>query len=168
MDFGSITSALGLGGEFSTPVGALIEKGTSESLANTDWALNMQICDEVGMWACTSPCMYLAGVSLLLHSDIIIVSIYILAVNLNINTVGDSAPAENIPLSLVHQISRIPIELDVGVRNSACYRDTTLSVDVPCGGSVFTTLQQVLVRTFDLQYYLYYCCMIRRRVTAAR
>lgn len=47
MDFGSITSALGLGGEFNTPVGALIEKATSESLVNTDWALNMQICDEV-------------------------------------------------------------------------------------------------------------------------
>lgn len=49
MDFGSITSALGLGGEFNTPVGALIERATSESLVNTDWALNMQICDEVRM-----------------------------------------------------------------------------------------------------------------------
>lgn len=49
MDFGSITSALGLGGEFNTPVGALIEKATSESLVNTDWTLNMHICDEVGM-----------------------------------------------------------------------------------------------------------------------
>ncbi|CAM9711501.1 unnamed protein product [Pylaiella littoralis] len=47
MDFGSITSALGLGGEFNTPVGALIERATSESLVNTDWALNMQICDEI-------------------------------------------------------------------------------------------------------------------------
>ena len=34
-------------GEFSTPVGGLIEQATSESLVNTDWALNLQICDEV-------------------------------------------------------------------------------------------------------------------------
>lgn len=34
-------------GEFSTPIGGLIEQATSESLVNTDWALNLQICDEV-------------------------------------------------------------------------------------------------------------------------
>ena len=34
-------------GEFSTQVGALIEQATSESLISTDWALNLQICDEV-------------------------------------------------------------------------------------------------------------------------
>eukprot|EP00903_Cladosiphon_okamuranus_P005348 g5344.t1 len=47
MDFGSIKSALGFGGEFSTPVGGLIEQATSESLVNTDWGLNLQICDEI-------------------------------------------------------------------------------------------------------------------------
>ncbi|CAN0339365.1 unnamed protein product [Ectocarpus sp. 12 AP-2014] len=35
------------GTEFTTGIGSLIEKATSESLVNTDWALNMQICDEI-------------------------------------------------------------------------------------------------------------------------
>lgn len=34
-------------GEFSTPVGGLIEQATSESLVNAEWGLNLQICDEV-------------------------------------------------------------------------------------------------------------------------
>lgn len=42
-------------GEFSTPVGALIEQATSESLVNTDWALNLQICDEVSMHFLITP-----------------------------------------------------------------------------------------------------------------
>ncbi len=42
-----LPSAAPTPGEFSTPVGALIEQATSESLINTDWALNLQICDEV-------------------------------------------------------------------------------------------------------------------------
>lgn len=47
MDFASILPNLGLGGEFLSPVGKEIEQATSESLVNPDWALNMQICDQV-------------------------------------------------------------------------------------------------------------------------
>eukprot|EP00904_Undaria_pinnatifida_P013217 jgi/Undpi1/9025/HiC_scaffold_26.g11485.m1 len=47
MDFASILPNLGLGGEFLSPVGKEIEQATSESLVNPDWALNMQICDEI-------------------------------------------------------------------------------------------------------------------------
>ncbi|CAM9634116.1 unnamed protein product, partial [Choristocarpus tenellus] len=38
---------MGLGGEFSNPVGAAIEKATSESLVGADWSANIQICDEI-------------------------------------------------------------------------------------------------------------------------
>lgn len=43
-----VSSSLGLGGEFMTPIGKGVENATSESLVNPDWTLNMQICDEVG------------------------------------------------------------------------------------------------------------------------
>lgn len=43
-----VSSSLGLGGEFMTPVGKGVENATSESLVNPDWTLNMHICDEVG------------------------------------------------------------------------------------------------------------------------
>lgn len=49
MDF---LSSMGLGGEFQTAVGSEIEKATSERLVSPDWALNMEICDEVRDVAC--------------------------------------------------------------------------------------------------------------------
>lgn len=47
MDFTSMLPA-GLGFEFMTPVGKLIEAATSENLVSANWGMNLQICDEVG------------------------------------------------------------------------------------------------------------------------